>query len=74
MNKIKIGGFERISKSKAKKLFVNEEQFYIFPCKVSPINYWGLGMEISNGIWSTIKEFDKFVNMIRGRSNFKSIV
>ena len=62
MNKINIGGYSRISKSKARKLFVNEEKFYIFPCKVSPLNHWGLGMDVECGLWGVGKEFDKFVN------------
>lgn len=62
MNKITVGGWERISKAKAKKLFENGEQFKVVPCNVSPINSWGLGMEIQKGDLSVGHGFQNFLN------------
>jgi len=62
MNKIIIDGFKRINKSQARKLFENEKQFFIVPRKVSPLNSWGLGMEVIINNWSVGESFQNFVN------------
>ena len=62
MNQITIGNYVRISKSKARKLFENYEKFTVVPCKVNPINSWGLGMEVEYFDWSVGCSFDEFMN------------
>jgi hypothetical protein len=47
MRNIKIGGYEQISKAKARKLFNDGIDILVVPCKVNPINKWGIGATLS---------------------------
>ena len=47
MRNIKIGGYEQISKATARKLFNDGIDILIVPCKVNPINKWGIGAILS---------------------------
>lgn len=40
MRQVRIDGYVRISKAKAKKLYDAGENIYLLPCKVSPRNCW----------------------------------
>ena len=40
MNKISIGGFTRISKAAARKLYNENKAIYLCPVKLSPVNIW----------------------------------
>lgn len=40
MNKYIINNYERISKTTAKKLFLNGEKIEMFPCKAVPGSVW----------------------------------
>ena len=45
MNKIEIGGFTRISKKQAQKLFDAGQEIYLCPVKMNPANpYWSMAM------------------------------
>lgn len=41
MNRINIGGYNRISKARARKLYNENKPFYCCPVKMSPVNMWG---------------------------------
>ena len=45
MRQIKTAKWQRISKAKAKKAFLNGDgnQILVVPCNISPDNVWGIG-------------------------------
>lgn len=45
MNKIEIGGYSRISKAKAEKLYNDYQTIYLCPVKMSPVNMWTGAMQ-----------------------------
>ena len=40
MNQVRVNGYVRISKQKARRLYDNGENIYLLPCKVSPASEW----------------------------------
>lgn len=46
MNQINMDGYERITKTAAKKLFSTGKTFYIQSCNFIPVNMWQSAMEI----------------------------
>ena len=40
MNKIEIGGYKRITKAAACKLYNDGKDVYMCPAKLSPVNLW----------------------------------
>ena len=46
MNKISIGGFTRISKAAARKLYNENKAIYLCPVKLSPVNIWQGAMQV----------------------------
>lgn len=41
MNHISIGGFTRITKAAARKLYESGAEIFLAPCKMSPVSPWG---------------------------------
>lgn len=61
MNRVKIGGYVRITKKEARRRFNAGENVYLVPCKVSPVNHWGIMFEAHPDNISSDPDFDKTV-------------
>lgn len=58
MKKIETKHYIRISKHQARKIYDNNGELYIIPCKMNPENPWGMLM----GPVNTFYSFDTMVN------------
>lgn len=47
MRNIKIGNYEQVSKTMARKLFEQGMDILLVPCKVNPTNIWGIGVTLN---------------------------
>ncbi len=61
MLKVKIGGYERISKQRARKMYNAGETVYLVPCKVRPDNSWGMLYDANYYNWNKCEPFDTIV-------------
>lgn len=59
MNHISIDGYTRVSKRKARRLFMEGVEILVLPCKVNPANVWEMTARMSN---SSIEDFEKWLN------------
>ena len=59
MNKYIINGFERITKTAARKLYNNGGAVTVCPCKLAPGGGWAVGVTISN---ASGRDFQKVIN------------
>ena len=50
MNKIEIGGYKRITKAAACKLYNDGKDVYMCPAKLSPVNLWQGAMLVNREI------------------------
>ena len=66
MNTYIINGYKRISKAAARKAYDNGETLRIVPCKVAPVNAWGIGFDErkAEGSAEYVGRFDSLVNGI----------
>lgn len=48
MNKVEIGGYSRISKSEAEKLYDVGNAVYLSSCKMAPNSIWQPAVELKN--------------------------
>ena len=61
MNKVRVGGYERISKAKARKMYEAGETVYLVACKLRPDNCWGLLYDANYYNWNKCEPFDTVV-------------
>lgn len=73
MRKADIGGFTRISKRTAEKLYDTGNTIRICACKMSPTNPWGEYSDASNKGPTTISE-DGFNTTIARDRTFETVI
>lgn len=73
MRKINIGGFTRISKRAAEKLYNAGETVRICACKLSPVNVWGAYSDANNRDFTAVSG-DGFNTTVARNRAFETVV
>lgn len=73
MNKISVGGFTRISKRAAEKLYNAGKTVRICACKLSPVNSWGMYADANSRDYTTVST-DGFNTTVARNRAFETVV